>query len=663
MIIAYSGVQADEADRPDPRLPEGAEPELIVRLRGLFNALRPRLVVGALASGSDLLIAEQALHEGRELRIFLPFGATAFRGTSVTQRGVRWEVKYDRLISELGDKIRFGTLDPTSDDSYRQHNSDLLDYADELAGPGERIWALIVRPAKGDAATVSDDFAERAEMRGMLTLDLRPVRPTGVAHRRGFVAMSYGQKFDPNTKKTYDCDPVFEKVYLPVLEDLDVDWTRADLQTDSGLIHVAMINDLANSDLVIADLATSNFNVAYELGLRHVFAPNSTVLVNPVLAGHGHPAPPFDVGLVRTVSFERGIDLTDAQAETAISKLRPVLAQVLARDKFDSPVHEWFEFDVIKTPLRTRVDGPGARAHEIQVRERVKRAIRSSSAQEMTAAAEELATENDLAGDTVTGLRLELGSALLDEGAYSAAAGILTPSRPAVDNPLHRVWLQKMAMAYRRIGDCVDDAADRDRNWSRAEELLKQSIELGYVDSETYGIYGGLVKQRLRVAAGRLDERAVNSQLRLMRGLYRKGWEAEPTYYTGVNVVMASRIILGRSKRKDNAVDELLREALTVSRFLARVSMADDAQNFWAAATEAELLLHEALMTEGSDVSGAIDSTDHVEDAASAYSAAGLLGRPEHLRSAKNQLEFLRAMGDPDSIIDEMLAALDPSAC
>lgn len=95
--------------------------------------------------------------------------------------------------------------------------------------------------------------------------------------------MPYGEKFDPLNKVTYDCDPVFKKVYLPVLEDLDVDWTRADRQTDSGLIHVAMINDLANSHLVIADIATYNFNVAYELGMRHVFARNSTVLVNPWL--------------------------------------------------------------------------------------------------------------------------------------------------------------------------------------------------------------------------------------------------------------------------------------------------------------------------------------------------------------------------------------------
>ena len=84
----------------------------------------------------------------------------------------------------------------------------------------------------------------------------------------------------------------FHRVYRPLLEDFDVDWIRADLQTDSGIIHSAMLSDLANSDLVLADLSAINFNVAYELGIRHVFASRSTVLIDPVSppsnAGHHH---------------------------------------------------------------------------------------------------------------------------------------------------------------------------------------------------------------------------------------------------------------------------------------------------------------------------------------------------------------------------------------
>jgi hypothetical protein len=98
-------------------------------------------------------------------------------------------------------------------------------------------------------------------------------------------------------------------------------------------------------------------------------------------------------------------------------------------------------------------------------------------------------------------------------------------------------------MAYRRIGDAAVDRAERDKQWSQAESLLRLAIELQYTDSETYGIYGGLVKQKLINAADHLSDAAIVARLFHMRDLYRKGWEADPTYYTGVNVVMTSRII------------------------------------------------------------------------------------------------------------------------
>lgn len=528
-----------------------------------------------------------------------------------------------------------------------QHNAAVLDYAEQLGAQlGERVWVLVVRPPEQDLPTVSDNFATRAAGRNLLVLDLRPVSQRPDA----FVAMSYGEKFDPVNKLTYDCDPVFKKVYLPLLEDLDVNWTRADLQTDCGLIHVAMVKDLANSSLVIADLATSNFNVAYELGMRHVFAPHSTVLVNPILAGHDRTAPPFDVGVIRTVSFERGLNLTDQQAEVAIATLKPVLDQVLADNKLDSPVHEWFDLEQLKGPFLARTESSGAISREIEIRERVKQAIRSSSAADMLAAMSEL--DSPVPGMDASiklGLRIELGSAILNEGEYTRAAEILGQLEPPTGNSLHQLWIRKMVMAFRRIGERTEDDGERDIKWSQAEGLLKRSLELGYKDSETYGIYAGLVKQRLINDAHRLQDYAIDARLTEMRRLYEKGWKADPTYYTGVNLVMTLRIIRSRKNNGDEAIDELLNETMIVTRFLVNLAMADDSLDFWAAATKAELLLHEALMTPN----GITDA------AASGYAKAGLLARREHRRSAVNQLEFLRRMGDPDLVIDKMIDALN----
>ena len=175
MILAYAGVQADEADRPAPRLPASAEAALARRLRELLSTLRPRLVVGALASGSDLLIVEQARLEGCDVRVLLPFDIETFKRTSVTARGRRWEIIYDRLIAELGHRVQIAPLDPDSAESFRVHNGAMLDFAMELADPDEQIQALVVRPTHTNEASVSGDFAERAVAAGIAVLDVDPM--------------------------------------------------------------------------------------------------------------------------------------------------------------------------------------------------------------------------------------------------------------------------------------------------------------------------------------------------------------------------------------------------------------------------------------------------------------------------------------------------------
>jgi MAP3K TRAFs-binding domain len=646
MIIAYAGVQADEDGRAVPRLPASAEAGLAVRLRGLFSSLKPRLVVGALASGSDLLIAEEARRENCEVRAFLPCDISTFRRKSVATRGSKWEHKYDRIIYELGADVVCEDVGADSEIDFRGHNVRMLDAAQQLAQPDESVWALIVRPPPQASSSLSDDFAGRAEGRKLLVIDIDPLaqRP------KGFVAMSYGKKFDPVSRKTYDCDPVFHKIYLPLLEDLDVDWTRADLQTDSGLIHVAMVSDLANSRIVIADLSTSNFNVGYELGLRHVFAPRSTVLVNPRLTNSGRVPMPFDVGIIRAVGFERGINLTDRQAEAAIRAMRPVLTQVLAESNVDSPIHEWFDVSRISGPFVQRTQAPAREAQELALRERVKKAIRSCRASEMLTVLEALDSA-DIAQQTRLALRVEIGAALLDEGEYAPAANALALLTPPESPALFRTWLQKTAMVHRRLGDEATERSERDAHWLEAEGVLQQLVDLGCEDSETYGITAGLAKKRLLAAVSELDDDAVNARLLAMQDIYRRGFDADPSFYTGINLVMLLRVIQSRFDDLPDADEELLDEAIAVTRFLARVARAEDPGDFWAAATAAELRFHEAMLSRyGSTVA----------QAALAYAKAGLLARPEHLTSAINQLEFLRAMGDPADVLDRMIRSLRP---
>src|SRR5258707_15094738 len=102
MIIVCGGCQADEPGRDTPRLPSDGAEDIFVRIRGLFQSLEPKCVVGALASGADILFARAALEEGIPLKVLLPFDAETFRKTSVEPAGQPWTGHYDRIISTTG---------------------------------------------------------------------------------------------------------------------------------------------------------------------------------------------------------------------------------------------------------------------------------------------------------------------------------------------------------------------------------------------------------------------------------------------------------------------------------------------------------------------------------------------------------------------------------
>jgi hypothetical protein len=643
MIVVFAGSQPDSVDRPSPRLPEAAEEQLALRVRGLLQSLKPSLVVGALAAGSDIIFAESARLEAVPMRLLLPFATGTFRENSVAPHGSRWEDRFDRLVEEAGVETLHAEV---QDDSYLRHNGAILDLASSIADEtDERVWCIIVRPAPGSdvvvALSVTDDMAARAEGRGYLTLDIDPLaeRP------RAFVAMAYGTKFDPISKRNIDCDAVFHRIYRPLLEDLDLDWNRADLETDSGIIHVGMLDDLANSALVVADLTTVNFNVAYEVGIRHVFARRSTVLISPRVTGLKRSLPPFDVAPIRVHSFTRGRTLSDEEAESAIAYLKPILRSAADAGHTDSPVHEWFEVDAIVPPFARRSDRQDVDG-EIEIRNRVRTAIKSLAAEPMLAAADLLATMQ-IDEPTRRALRIELAVGLLGAQKWTESLVLLQMAEPPVNDAMHRSWLHSSVMCLRRIGEHSDDAAERVEMLDRAEGLLRLAIDIGYSDSESYGLWGGLLKRKLM----REDvERGVAAATTfgLLVEYYELGFRSDPQAYTGVNLVMALRVRQHAEPLTENE-SRKFEEALVVSRFLNQLDLERDAHDPWAAITDAELLLHAALWA-GADTT----------PAATAYARASVTAPPFVRASAIDQLRFMELWGDPSEIIDPIISLLTP---
>ncbi|MGD8194131.1 TRAFs-binding domain-containing protein [Herbiconiux sp. P18] len=528
-------------------------------------------------------------------------------------------------------------------EAFNEHNLAMLDDARALVeGTDERVWVVAIRPTpEPGAPTVTDNLVLRAEERGHFTFDIAPIHDPVSA----FVVMPYGVKKDVRTGKKVDCDPAFHRVYRPLLEDADISWNRADLETDSGIIHSGMLAALANSDLALVDLTATNFNVAYELGVRHIFADRATVLINPHVEGHARHAPPFDINMIRIHSFTRGQTISDLQAEEAIRALRPVIQRVTSELEVDSPAHSWFDLAAVKRPYTQLSEVADVLTAQNGARDRISAAIKSSDAADMNAAAEWVGSTTEVHEGLRRSLRIELAIGLHAEEAYEDARALLELAQPSLDDPLHRIWLQESVMVYRRLGEDAQNPVTRQELWRTARRYLEDAEIAGYADSETYGSWGGLIKRELENQLDSGDPAVAASLFREMAEKYRAGFESDPSYYTGVNLLMALRL---SGREKDDSFREEFNEFLTVSRFLNRLAIADEPTDYWALATRAELTLHECL-----------ESGQPVDEAAEQYAEAARHGNADQVRSTKYQLGFLARYGDPQDVIERLRSVID----
>ena len=160
--------------------------------------------------------------------------------------------------------------------------------------------------------------------------DLMPIRVC-------FMVMPFGTKptgAEPGKGPAQiDFNALWDKALRPMIEnDLGYLPIRAD-QDAGSLIIQAMIERLAISDLVIADMTIPNANVYYEVGVRHAAKRFGCVLI----AGDWSK-PLFDAAQMRRLTYPLAEGaITDESAASIRGSLKDGIRQVM---NFDSPVFQ-----------------------------------------------------------------------------------------------------------------------------------------------------------------------------------------------------------------------------------------------------------------------------------------------------------------------------------
>jgi tetratricopeptide (TPR) repeat protein len=136
-----------------------------------------------------------------------------------------------------------------------------------------------------------------------------------------FMVMPYGTKLTQQREgipapAAVDFDRLWELAIRPALVALGYDPVRADQDLGALIIH-EMIERLAVSDLVVADVSIPNGNVYYEVGIRHAAKQSGCVMIS---AGWAQPL--FDIQQMRQIRYP----LPAAQVDDAtVARIRELL--------------------------------------------------------------------------------------------------------------------------------------------------------------------------------------------------------------------------------------------------------------------------------------------------------------------------------------------------
>ena len=156
--------------------------------------------------------------------------------------------------------------------------------------------------------------------------------------KKCLVLQGFGEKTDLTDGRKLNLDASYQ-VIKEAVEDAGLQCFRADEIVHSGVIDVAIYEQILRADLVIADLSTYNLNAAYELGIRYGLKPYATIVVAEEKFKN-----PFDVSHMTIHYYKHlGEDIGVSEARRFETELKDAIAEILSAQKTDSPIYTFLK--------------------------------------------------------------------------------------------------------------------------------------------------------------------------------------------------------------------------------------------------------------------------------------------------------------------------------
>ena len=377
-----------------------------------------------------------------------------------------------------------------------------------------------------------------------------------------------------------DFQALWFDVLEPAIDDLGYEPVRADEEL-GALIIVDMIQRLAISDLVIADISIANANVYYEIGVRHAAKPAHCVIIAADWA-----KPVFDLAQIRHIGYKLPKEkLSAGEAKELREYLVP---EIKARILATGPVHE--AVPGFPTADLARANAFAAFVKKISAFQgKVKAAVlaeRSTRRARVLALAEEYLTSPTL----IPSVALELLRVVRDHAEWADVMA-LTDRLPVSVRDLPMVREQR-ALAIGKEGSDVDAIA-----------ALTALIHDAGESAERRGLLGGRYKAMYRTAVNEGREADAKQYLTKAIDNYTTGMYLDLNeFYCASNL---PRLLRTRGRRSD---EKLAATATEVTRAACDRRQGIDPDDIWLGQT----LLGQAA--DASDLDRATELVERIED-------------------------------------------------
>jgi tetratricopeptide (TPR) repeat protein len=374
-----------------------------------------------------------------------------------------------------------------------------------------------------------------------------------------FVLMPFGIKVD-STGRSINFDVIYDTIFKPAVNSTGLQPVRADEEQTQGFIHKLMYERLLLSEYAIADLTILNANVYYELGVRHVARPSTTIMTMA-----GQSGLPFDVAGLRALPYSLDPTGAPTDAKSSSAALVEQLKSCIAHTMVDSPIYQLV--DGMQPPP---IDPGRADIFRDRVAssEKTKGRIAAARAEQSVASIETVQQSLGDVAELEANVVIDLLTSYRDLEAYDKMIEIIKAIDPVLSETV--AVRQLLAFAQNRIGQ-----------WREAEETFKKVIAARGPSSETNGMLGRVYKDRWAKAVAAEDTFGARGFLRQAIQTYLEGFEADwRDAYPGINAVT---LMEAANDERRHALIPVVR--YSVERRLARTANAE----YWDYASRLEL--------------------------------------------------------------------------